>query len=175
NPYATALSLCSVSRLVRRITLPKLLHTILLRRSHSVGMFSNALRIQQAYAAEKSDLFFDYTSVIQRMWIGSLKECRSPDSELKSDLSVLVPTLLASPALAVDCSSLRLVVQSVENAWKSRRDPNVEHGPSPFPGKTQSLTITARGHNAEAQIFRSIDTRKGTVFLPSIPHLTYLI
>ncbi|KAG1837413.1 hypothetical protein DFJ58DRAFT_629272, partial [Suillus subalutaceus] len=175
NPYATALSLCSVSRLVRRITLPKLLHTILLRRSHSVGMFANALRIQQAYAAEKSDLFFDYTSVIQRMWIGSLKECRSPDSELKLDMSVLVPTLLASPALAVDCSSLRLVVQSVENAWKSRRDPNVAHRPSPFPGKTQSLTITARGHDAEAQIFRSIDTRKGTVFLPSIPHLTYLI
>ncbi|KAG2033198.1 hypothetical protein BDR03DRAFT_968227 [Suillus americanus] len=138
-------------------------------------MFANSLRIQKAYAVEKSDLFFDYTSVIQRMWIGSFTGCRLPDSELKQDLSVLVPVLLASPALAVDCSSLRLVVQSVENAWKSRAGSTVDHGPSSFPGKTQSLTITVRGHDAQAQIFRSIDTRKGTVFLSSIPHLTYLV
>ncbi|KAG1848449.1 hypothetical protein F4604DRAFT_1535926, partial [Suillus subluteus] len=171
NPYATALSLCLVSQLVRRITLPKLLHTILLRRSHSVGMFANALRIQKAYAVEKSDLFFDYTSVVQRIWIGNSLEYQLQDSELAPEISVLVPVLLAAPALAIDCCYLQLVIQSVEDASTSCENPNVDNGPSFFPGKTQSLMIM--GHTTSSRIFQTV--QKGSGFLASIPHLTYLI
>ncbi|KAG1818127.1 uncharacterized protein BJ212DRAFT_1298966 [Suillus subaureus] len=171
NPYATALSLCLVSRLVRRITPPKLLHTISLRRSDSVRMFANALLMQKAYAEEKSDLFFDYTSVVQKMWIGASAESEIFVYDLAPEISVLVPVLLAAPALAIDCYYLKLVVQSVEDASSSRADPNVDHGPSPFPGKTQSLTIM--GHTTSHMIFQNI--RKGSIFLASIPHLIYLI
>ncbi|KAG2352985.1 hypothetical protein BDR07DRAFT_1615306, partial [Suillus spraguei] len=54
NPYATALSLCLVSRLVRRTILPEFLHTISLRRCLSLKMFANALLMQKAYAEKKA-------------------------------------------------------------------------------------------------------------------------
>ncbi|KAG1888434.1 uncharacterized protein F5891DRAFT_1177372 [Suillus fuscotomentosus] len=98
NPYSTALSLCLVSRLVRRIILPDFLHTILLRRRHSLKKFANALLMQKAYAEKKSDLFFDYTSAVQRMWISDAfdyfvyaearseyEEARSEDEEAQSE------------------------------------------------------------------------------------------
>ncbi|KAG2033163.1 hypothetical protein BDR03DRAFT_968132 [Suillus americanus] len=171
NPYATALSLCLVSRLVRRITLPKFLHTISLRRIASVRMFANALLMQKAYAEENSDLFFDYTSVVQRMWIGNSTESQLWGFELAREISVLVPMILATPAIAFDSCYLKLIVQSVEDASTSRADPNADHGPSPFPVKIQSLTIM--GHSTSGTIFKTI--RKGSVFLASIPRLTYLI
>ncbi|KAG1788651.1 uncharacterized protein HD556DRAFT_1190612, partial [Suillus plorans] len=60
NPYSTAVSLCLVSRLVRRAILPELLQTILLRRPCGMNMFANALCMQKAYAEKESDLVFDY-------------------------------------------------------------------------------------------------------------------
>ncbi|KAG1808934.1 uncharacterized protein BJ212DRAFT_1302826 [Suillus subaureus] len=134
-------------------------------------MFTNALIMQKAYAEEKSDLFFDYTSVIQRIWIGYSVESGLQDYELASEMSMLVPVLLATPALAIECHYLVLVIQSMEDASTSHADPNVDHGPSPFPGKTQSLMIM--GHVTCNMIFHNI--QKGSIFLASIPHLTYLI
>ncbi|KAG1774578.1 hypothetical protein EV702DRAFT_1122997 [Suillus placidus] len=174
NPYSSALSLCLVSRLVRRTVLPELLHTISLRRCRSMRSFAKAQLIQKMYAAKNSDLFFDYTTVVQRMWLGNHNTFMAPrlgESERKRVMSVLVPVLLAAPALAIDCYHLKLVIQSVEDAWTSRTDPNVGHGHSSFPGQTQSLTIM--GHNTASEIFRN--TQKGSVFLASIPHLTYLV
>ncbi|KAG1774577.1 hypothetical protein EV702DRAFT_1122957, partial [Suillus placidus] len=173
NPYSTALTLCRVSRVVRRAVLPELLRTILLRQSHSLKAFANALRIQKAYAKKGSDLFFDYTSVVQRLWIRdhNVTEQILQDSKLKPIMSVLVPVLLAAPALAIDSGHLKVVVQCMEDAWTSRADPDVDHKSSPFPGKTQSLTIL--GHCTDDEIFEQI--RKGSGFLASIPRLTYLV
>ncbi|KAG2338324.1 hypothetical protein BDR05DRAFT_705090 [Suillus weaverae] len=173
NPYSSALSLCLVSRLVRHIALPEFLHTVLLRQSHSLKAFANALRMQKAYAKKESDLFFDYTSVVQRIWIKdhNVTEQILQDSKLKPIMSVLVPVLLAAPALAIDCCHLKVVVQCMEDAWTSRAGPGVDHRRSPFPGKTQSLTIV--GQSTEKEIFEPI--QKGSGFLASIPRLTYLV
>ncbi|KAG2356987.1 hypothetical protein BDR07DRAFT_1463791 [Suillus spraguei] len=174
NPYANALSLCRVSRLVRRTVLPELLHTILLRRCRSLRMFANALLMQQAYVETKSDLFFDYTSAVQRVWIShnDFAELRLHNSEVKKHMTSLLPVLLVAPALAIDWFSLNLLVRTVQDAWTSRADLDVDDRHSPFPVRTKSLTITARGLSTNWNIFRHI--RKGSVFLASIPHLTYL-
>ncbi|KAG1775461.1 hypothetical protein EV702DRAFT_431476 [Suillus placidus] len=171
NPYSNALSLCLVSRFVRRIVLPEFLHTITLRRSHSLKAFANALRMQKAYAEKESDLFFDYTSVVQRIKDHDATEQPLQDAKFKPIMSVLVPVLLAAPALAVDSCHLKVVVQCMEEVWTSRADPDVNHKCSPFPWKTQSLTIV--GHYTEMKIFKQI--RKGATFLGSIPRLTYLV
>ncbi|KAG1818144.1 uncharacterized protein BJ212DRAFT_126215 [Suillus subaureus] len=172
NPYATALSLCLVSRLVRRTILPEFLHTISLHRCDSMRMFATTLLIQEVYAIEKSDLFFDYTSAVQRMWIShnDLVEQRCRDSESKLYLNLLVPVLLAAPALAIDWYNLKLVVQIVEDVRTSCADLDADRRHALFPGKTQSLTIM--GHCINWDIFKHV--RKGSVFLASIPHLTYL-
>ncbi|KAG2077758.1 hypothetical protein BDR04DRAFT_1227505 [Suillus decipiens] len=140
NPYADAISLCRVSRLVRRTVLPELLHTVSLRRCLGVRMFANALLMQQVYAETKNDLFFDYPSAVQRVWISHpyFRERRLPDSEVRDYMSSLLPVLLAAPALAIDWHNLKLFVRSVENAWTSRPDRNVDDR---FPGRTQSLMV----------------------------------
>ncbi|KAG2033195.1 hypothetical protein BDR03DRAFT_985193 [Suillus americanus] len=172
NPYATALSLCLVSRLVRRTILPEFLHTISLRRCHNMRMFAIALLMQKVYAEDKSHLFFDYTSVVRRIWIShnDFAEHRFQDSETKLYMNLLVPVLLTAPELALDWYNLKLVVQIVEDARTSgaRLDDDQRH--ALFPGKTQSLTIM--GHCTNWGIFKHV--RKGSVFLASIPHLTYL-
>ncbi|KAG2110915.1 uncharacterized protein F5147DRAFT_760105 [Suillus discolor] len=193
NPYSTALSLCLVSPLVRRIILPNFLHTILLRRRHSLKKFANALLMQQAYAEKKSDFFFDYTSAVQRMWISDAfdyfvyakarsEDQDSPffwqirnlppakDEERARNISVLLPVILAAPELAVDRHHLWDIQDSVQDAWSSRTDLNVG-GHSSFPGKTKNLTIIR--HAERPNVYYSNDTI--FVFLASIPHLTYLI
>ncbi|KAG1899082.1 uncharacterized protein F5891DRAFT_436309 [Suillus fuscotomentosus] len=200
NPYSTALSLCLVSRLVRRIILPDFLHTILLRRHHSLKKFANALLMQKAYAEKESDFFFDYTSAIQRMWISNAfdyfvyAEPRPPNNarfilfmahffssktdELRRNISVLLPVILAATELAVDRRHLRLVMRSVQDAWSSRTDLNVG-GHSSFPGKTKNLTIIREGDDLDTWTGQNpdffSDEIKESVFLASIPHLTHLI
>ncbi|KAG1867067.1 hypothetical protein C8R48DRAFT_704090 [Suillus tomentosus] len=193
NPYSTALFLCLVSRLVRRIIFPDFLHTILLRRRHSLKKFANALLMQKAYAEKKNDLFFDYTSAVQRMWISDAfdyfvyakarsEDQDSPffwqtrysvpneDEERARNISMLLPVILAAPELAVDRCHLGYIRDSVQNAWSSRTDPNVG-GHSSFPGKTKNLIIIRQAENTgvyDASV-------RISVFLASIPHLTYLI
>ncbi|KAG1837412.1 hypothetical protein DFJ58DRAFT_633769, partial [Suillus subalutaceus] len=172
NPYETALSLCLVSRLVRRTILPDFLHTISLRRCDSMRMFAISVLMQKVYAEEESHLFFDYTSAVKRMWIShnDFTEQRFQDSETKLYMNLLVPVLLAVPELAIDWYNLKLVVQLVEDARTSCAGLDADHRHSLFPGKTQSLTIM--GHSTDWEIFKHV--RKGSIFLASIPHLTYL-
>ncbi|KAG2102817.1 uncharacterized protein F5147DRAFT_809867 [Suillus discolor] len=193
NPYSTALSLCLVSRLVRRIILPDFLHTILLRRRHSLKKFADALLMQKAYAEEKSDLFFDYTSAAQRIWISDAfdyfvyakarsEDQDSPfllriryfhprkDEERARNISVLLPVILAAPELAADHRNVRYIVESVQDAWSSRTDLNVG-GHSSFPWKTKNLTIIRQPREED----RSYDEVKTHVFFASILHLTHLI
>ncbi|KAG2102806.1 uncharacterized protein F5147DRAFT_534213, partial [Suillus discolor] len=188
NPYSTALSLCLVSRLVRRIILPDFLHTILLRRRHSLKKFANALLMQKAYAEEKSDLFFDYTSAVQRMWISDAFDCfvyaearddpffwatgnflSKQDEERARNISVSLPVILAAPELAVDYRHLKHIIWSVEDTWP-RTDLNLG-GHSSFPGKTKNLTIIRQDQQVE--LFHNTGER--FLFLVSIPHLTHLI
>ncbi|KAG1867068.1 hypothetical protein C8R48DRAFT_671947 [Suillus tomentosus] len=193
SPYSTALSLCLVSRLVRRIILPDFLRTILLRRRHSLKKFANALLMQKAYAEKKSDLFFDYTSAVQRMWISDAfdyfvyAEARSEEEDFYSffltskflskkdegrarNISVLLPVILAAPELAVDYGHLKHIIWSVQDAWSSHTDLNVD-GHSSFPGKTKNLTIIRQAQ--DSQLF--YNTVKTFVFLTPIRHFTYLI
>jgi len=123
NPYSTAVSLCLVSQLVRRTILPEFLHTILLRRPNSVNMFENALRMQKAYAEKESDLVFDYISAIKRMWIDDLSY--RGNSQFSQDMDVLVPVILATPALAINSYQLLRVMHSVQNAWDFYTGPNI--------------------------------------------------
>ncbi|KAG1831555.1 hypothetical protein EV424DRAFT_155477 [Suillus variegatus] len=189
NPYSTALSLCLVSRLVRRTILPDFLHTILLRRRHSVKKFADALLMQKAYAEEQSDLFFDYTPAVQRMWICEafdyslnaqaqsyswmdvMHESYYKDFELKRNMSVLLPVILAAPALVVDRRHLKFILEleGAENARSSRTDHNIS-GQS---GKTKSLAIIQQSINYVLNVYRNIS--KESVFFASIQHLTYLI
>ncbi|KAG1784636.1 uncharacterized protein HD556DRAFT_208217 [Suillus plorans] len=194
NPYSTALSLCLVSRLVRRTILPHFLHTILLRRRHSVKKFANALLMQKAYAEKQSDLFFDYTSAVQRMWIcdafdyslnaqaqsyywdswmGVLAESQLKEIELKRNMSVLLPVILAAPTLVVDRRHLKLVLEleGAENARSSHADHNIS-GQSTLSVKTKSLTIIRQSISYVLNVYRNIS--KGSVFFASIQHLTYL-
>ncbi|KAG1895320.1 uncharacterized protein F5891DRAFT_674714 [Suillus fuscotomentosus] len=172
NPYSTALSLCLVSRLVRRIILPDFLHTILLRRHHSLKKFANALLMQKAYAEKESDLFFDYTSAIQRMWMSNAfdyfvyAEPRPPSNNRFTFYKRL-------------CSKMNeLGRNSVQDAWSSRTDINVG-GHASFAGKTKNLTIIRRGDDLDTWTGRIPDVFsneiKESVFLASIPHLTHLI
>lgn len=59
SPYSSALALCRVSKIVRRIVLPELLHTILLPDFRHVEKFVHALRMQKVYKEKGSDLHFD--------------------------------------------------------------------------------------------------------------------
>ncbi|KAG1786685.1 uncharacterized protein HD556DRAFT_1505250, partial [Suillus plorans] len=181
NPYSTAVSLCLVSRLVRRTILPELLHTILLRRPYSVNMFANALRMQKAYAEKESDLVFDYISTIKRVWIDD--SCnypvdtndfyiayRSGNSQFDQNMDVLVPVILATPALAINSYQLLRVMESVQNAWDFYTDRNISRHSS-FPGKPKSLTLT--GLDVNCKILH--DICGGFIFLTWITRITCLI
>ncbi|KAG1794108.1 uncharacterized protein HD556DRAFT_439934 [Suillus plorans] len=170
NFYSTAVSLCRVSRLFRRIILPKMLHTVFLR-GHEVTKFANALLMQKAYAEKESDLFFDYTSAIQRMWIGNHWASLSEGlPEFKLNMSILLPVILAVPVLAIDSEHLQLLVRGVEDAWTTHEDLNIDREYCPFPGKTQNLTIMSS--NGSWDPFDH--NKKTSIFLASIPRLTCL-
>ncbi|KAG2102825.1 uncharacterized protein F5147DRAFT_286566, partial [Suillus discolor] len=167
NPYSTAVSLCLVSRLVRRTILPEFLHTILLRRPNSVNMFENALRVQKAYAEKESDLVFDYISAIKRLWIDDSSYLRN--FPFDQDMGVLVPVILATLALAINSYQLLCVMDRVQNAWDFHTGPNAS-GHSPFPGKPKSLTLTRL--NVNAKVFHNI--LRGLIFPTWVTHITCL-
>ncbi|KAG1734493.1 hypothetical protein EDB19DRAFT_1727298 [Suillus lakei] len=130
NPYESALSLCRVSKLVRRTVLPELLRTVLLPEYNNVTGFVRALRIQQESALRGSDLHFDFTGRINRIWFGQICEpppqapvhrsfASSTTSELAIDFSLLAPVLLSASSLALDFESLWLLYGCLESAWNS--------------------------------------------------------
>jgi len=48
SPYSSAIALCRVFKIVRRVVLPELLHTILLPDFRHVAKFVHALRMQKS-------------------------------------------------------------------------------------------------------------------------------
>jgi hypothetical protein len=175
NPYENALSLCLVSRLVRRTVLPKLLHTVLLPTRRNLEAFAFSLLMQKVYAKQESDLFFDYTPAVQRLWLTETAKNLTLDAGLKQCITMLLPVILAVPTLAVERRYLSLIDESLEGSQSLITDPDVDHRPSPFIGKT--LIVTVESYRLHIQNFQYIHQKpdKKSVLLASISHLTYLI
>lgn len=185
SPYSSALALCRVSKIVRRVVLPELLHTILLPDSRHVVKFVHALRMQKAYKEKGNDLHFEYIPRVRKMWIvshgGNLTPAHSPHpsrayaltpSESPLDISLVAPILLAVPSLALSCTSLDLLVECLEHAWKSRAATHVDSEHSPHPWNTQTLTLSCTPITAGPRWERLTDTPQGSAFLASISHLS---
>ncbi|KAG1848443.1 hypothetical protein F4604DRAFT_1539776, partial [Suillus subluteus] len=195
SPYSSTLALCQVSKAVRRVALPELLHTISLPKSENLRMFVDALCMQQEYAEiqkqnesrlecgeeqTQNDLYFDYTPHIHKMWIGCSGANIVPDHLLHPDyaparklaISVLTPVLLATPSLALAWTSLGFFSECLEHAWKSHADTNANGEHSPRPWNTKSLTLSGET-TAGGQWELLKDTPQGSAFLASISHLTY--
>ncbi|KAG1726952.1 uncharacterized protein EDB91DRAFT_1339542 [Suillus paluster] len=180
NPYSSALSLCRVSRILRHVVLPELLHTVLLPEYRNVAAFVRALRLQNAYAQQGNDLHFDYAARVGKIWIGKI--CEPPSeaplhnslsphaqSEPDIDFSVLGPVLLSAPSLALDFGSLWLLSGCLESAWDSHIDIN-NRPRECSPRSTKALTLV--GDITRWDPLTS--TAKGSVFLAAISHLTFL-
>ncbi|KAG1815673.1 uncharacterized protein BJ212DRAFT_234467 [Suillus subaureus] len=162
NPYSTARTLCLVSRVVRRVALPEMLHTVLLS-FRNVRAFVHALRMQAEYAQTDSCLYLAYTRHIRNIWIGH------PISVPESDLDLLAPVLLGAPSLAIDFSSMDLVKRCVEHTW-THVDKNIDRQCSPPPWRTKTLTLSGMG----IAPWHIIKRPSGSAFLASVAHLITL-
>ncbi|KAG2039638.1 hypothetical protein BDR03DRAFT_213458 [Suillus americanus] len=174
NPYSFALTLCLVSKEVRKTVLPEIIHTVLLPQLRNVTAFVDALRMQQTYAQEDHQFKFDYTKYIRRMWMGRFRGSL-PGLSLDGfgpiqpgpDLSPLAPVLLAAPSIAVDFENLALLSGCLFHAWKSRVD-NHEDSPVLYSPKT----ITVTGFESMTRQWSSFTkTVHGAAFLASISHV----
>ncbi|KAG1755421.1 hypothetical protein EDB19DRAFT_405057 [Suillus lakei] len=109
NPYSTARKICLVSKAVRRIALPEMLHTVLLDLSQRKSFRACSTHAKE-YALQYPDLCFAYTRYIRNIWIGE-SGCPSDTpvyssftSEPLSDLDLMAPVVLGAPSLAIDFS-----------------------------------------------------------------------
>ncbi|KAG2363231.1 hypothetical protein BDR07DRAFT_1375955 [Suillus spraguei] len=182
SSYSSALALCHVSKIVRRVVLPELLHTILLPDFRHVEKFVHALRMQKTYKEKGSDLYFEYAPRVHKMWIvshgGNLtpaQVCHTPrayalkPSESLLDISLLAPILLTASSLALSWTSLDLVIECLEHAWKSHA---VVDENSPPPWNTQTLMLSCTPPTTGPRWERLTDTPQGSTFLGLISHLS---
>lgn len=180
NPYASALSLCRVSKVVRRTVLPELLRTILLPEYNNVAAFVRALRMQQIFSLQENDLRFDYAGRIDRIWFGQICEpppqapvhssfASSTTSERDVDFGLLAPVVLSAPSLALDFESLWLLYGCLESAWSSHVNTN-DPVRVPPPWRINNLTLVG-----EFNRWRPLtSTAEGSAFLASISRLSFL-
>jgi hypothetical protein len=174
NPYSSALAICLVSKEVRKVVLPEILHTVLLPESHNVTAFVNALSMQQAYAQQDHQFKFDYTKYVRKMWMGAFRGSL-PDPSLDGlvgqypalppgfDISPLAPVLLAAPFISVDFENLDLLSRCLLHAWNSRVD-NHEGSPPLYSPKTLMIF----GFESMTHRWSSVH---GAAFLASITHV----
>ncbi|KAG2351064.1 hypothetical protein BDR07DRAFT_1446950 [Suillus spraguei] len=179
NPYSSAISLSCVSKFVRRIVLPEILHTVLLPEDRHIAAFERALRMQKTYIdQEQQDLIFDYTSCVRRIWIGEIRMLLStpndpfgPDCDVL-DATLLAPLILAVPSLAIDCTSLNILSVCLAQACNPHLGFNLDDRNSPLPWNTKSLTLSGDFFLYQWQGF--IAGIRGYSFIASIPHFTSL-
>ncbi|KAG2138424.1 uncharacterized protein EDB93DRAFT_1090737 [Suillus bovinus] len=185
NPYSSALTLCYVSKLVRRVVLPELLHTILLPDFPHVEKFVHALRMQKTYGEKENDLHFEYAPRVHKIWIVSHGGSSTPahlshtprahalkPSQPPLDISLLAPILLAAPSLALGWTSLDLLIECLEHAWKFRATTNFNNEHSLPPWNTQTLTLSCTPPATGPRWERLTSTPQGSAFLGSISHLS---
>jgi hypothetical protein len=162
NSYSTARTLCLVCRAARHVALPEMLHTVLLDFCN-VRAFVHALRMQSEYGQTDSSLCLAYTHYIRNIWIGH------PKSVPDSDLDLLAPVLLGAPSLAIDFSSMDLLIRCVEHAW-THMDKNINRQRSPPPWNTKTLTLSGM----VIAPWHITKRPSGTAFLASVAHLIVL-
>ncbi|KAF9222447.1 hypothetical protein BS17DRAFT_783721 [Gyrodon lividus] len=190
NPYASGLALCHVSKAVRRVALPAMLHTVFLPCRSSITKFVAALRVQKGFSLTNQLLFIDYTTYVRRMWVGHNPEPPPSAPRASSffrtssregggiDFSLLAPVLLGAPSLGVDFSSVSLLCDCLDWAWQHDAPASGEDDTgvdtslqrSMLPWRTSTLTLS-RG------FFRwlpFISTSEGSAFLASLPSLILL-
>ncbi|KAG1762392.1 hypothetical protein EDD22DRAFT_579774 [Suillus occidentalis] len=175
NPYANALSLCLVSRLVRLTVLPELLHTVLLPTRRSLEAFASALESQKKYTEDSSHLAFDYTHAVQRLWLAEPGKNPILDAGLKQRITTLLPVLLAVPTLAVQPGYLSLIDESLEGSQSLGTDPNVDQRTLPCTWENPDCNGGDLPALHQALPIHSPKTcTKNRAFLASVSHLTYL-
>lgn len=182
NPYSSALELCLVSKSVRRAVLPVLLQTILLPESRNVRLFVQALFMQEEYKKAGSDLQYQYAPRVRKMWIGSdggnltpanLEHALQP-SERPLAISLLTPIILAAPSLALSWTSVSLLIECLEDAWKFRPVTPVDEEHYRPPWNTKTLTLSSGAPISPTEWNKLTDTPQGAAFLASICHLSSL-
>ncbi|KIJ66084.1 hypothetical protein HYDPIDRAFT_110230 [Hydnomerulius pinastri MD-312] len=195
NPYAGALALCSVSKAVRRATLPSFLHTVFLTEGDCVAKFINALRIQKRFAVTKPQLFVDYTTYVRRIWVGHYADPPPPaptafgffdtssprvskyDMESDIDISLLAPVLLGAPSLGINFQNIMLLCNCLDWAWRNQTSTSgedsmdVDASISPtLPWRTSTLTLTG-----DLSRWRPLTSNpEGTAFLAFLSSLFLL-
>ncbi|KAJ8589527.1 hypothetical protein M405DRAFT_205880 [Rhizopogon salebrosus TDB-379] len=141
RPISSALALCHVSGIVRRIVLPQLLHTVILSKPDNVLAFMHALHMQGAYAQQEHHLYFDYAAHVRKIWIHATQTVSYDVYKDNIDFSILAPVLLASQSLAISFEDTFLLDGCLEYAWSPHVDLNVDHKRSPLPWSTKTLTL----------------------------------
>ncbi|KAG2125425.1 uncharacterized protein EDB93DRAFT_1097863, partial [Suillus bovinus] len=175
DPYSSALSLCQVSKTVRRTVLPELLDTVLLPKACHLVAFVRALRMQKKYNDQQHDLAFDYASRVHKMSIGGYRgPLQSPFSfptylaKLEEfDISLLAPVILGVSSLEISYGSLEILLRCLKNACNS----DVGHGNSPLAWSMRSLTLLG---DFSRRWWPFVESVHGRSFLASVQHLTLL-
>ncbi|KAG1793223.1 hypothetical protein EV424DRAFT_1336091, partial [Suillus variegatus] len=177
--YSSALSLCQVSKIVRRAVLPELLYTVLLSTPRHLLAFVRALRMQRTYIDQQHNLIFDYASCVHRMSIGGSRwpvripgpyfPLPMPELECEFDISLLAPVILGASSLAISFQDLNLLSKCLKHACNSDVDLNVDHKNSLLPWSMRSLTLLGSFSHSWWPFMGSVH---GYAFLASIQHLT---
>jgi len=150
NPYSSALALCLVSKAVRLIVIPELLHTIFLPGTKHVVAFIDALRMQKVYAQEGSDLHIDYAAQVHCIWMEEMP-IRNPSWNYflrylyTIDFSLFAPVVLAAKSLRVDYSFMSFLDGCLEHAWNAGIHSDITHKSSPLPWSVEILTLCHPG------------------------------
>ncbi|KAG2050934.1 hypothetical protein BDR06DRAFT_1010874 [Suillus hirtellus] len=180
DPYSSALSLCQVSKIVRRAVLPELLHTVLLSTARHLLAFVRARRMQKTYMDQQHDLAFDYASCVHSMSIGNVRGPQynsapyfypMPELEGEFDISLLALVILSASSLAINLNNINLLSKCLKHACKSNVDLNVDHENSVLPWSMRSLTLPGSFSYPWWPFVMSVH---GYAFLASIQHLTLL-
>ncbi|KIK34920.1 hypothetical protein CY34DRAFT_17381 [Suillus luteus UH-Slu-Lm8-n1] len=116
------------------------------------------------------------------MWIGpdggnltptNLEHALQP-SERPLAISLLTPIILAAPSLALSWTSVSLLIECLEHAWKFRPATPVNEEHSQPPWNTKTLTLSSWAPISPTEWSKLTDTPQGAAFLASICHLSSL-
>ena len=160
--YSTALALASVSYAIRQVTMPYLLHTVVLHSTSNVHAFIDALRLQEEYSQCNSRLRLEYKTLVRRLWSTECWDGVVDDiAHSGTDYTVLYPILSGLESLGLNFRSLSLLYNGLAHAslnfaqeWKCRH-------------------VTLAGPMVRWKPLTS--TPEGLAFLGQITHLTLWI
>ncbi|KAJ7647646.1 hypothetical protein FB45DRAFT_205171 [Roridomyces roridus] len=118
--YATALSLASTSHALRRLTMPHLLHTIVLESTAQTLSFISSLSFQRRLD-RRSPLALDYSKLVRQFWCSECWEDHGPDGEL--DYAALYKIIRGVDLLGLSFYALHLLYNALDSSEADpRRD-----------------------------------------------------